>query len=79
MRREGNELAVAVLAKTYCGGVSATQPEARIAAKSVALSWVWAHPENGPLTACICARHLEFRVIGAPLGDVAVTASAREK
>jgi hypothetical protein len=80
VHRDGDVLVVSVVANTYCGGVSARQPEAHIAAKSVALSWAWIRPDvNVPLTACICSRHLEFRVSGAPAGELTITAEPRRQ
>ena len=79
VRREGEELVVAVLANAACGGMQAQAPLARAREQELEITWVWVNPDNAPLAACKCTRHLEFRVAGAPAGDVAVRAEARAK
>lgn len=78
--REGNELVVSVLANAACGALRAEEPQVTTSANTVALSWTWVnHPKGAPLASCLCTRHLQFRVSGAPEGDVIVTAETRAK
>lgn len=77
--REGNDLVVSVRANASCGGLKAESPQVVFKGKSADLSWVWNNPDNGPLTACLCAHKLEFRVAGAPNEVISATAEARQE
>jgi hypothetical protein len=79
VKRDGETIVVSVIATAVCGGVNAEAPEVTISGNSIALSWLWVGPKGGPVTACRCGRHLEFRIEGGPNGDVAVTAGPRSK
>jgi hypothetical protein len=71
--RDGDNLVVHLLANQACGSLRAVQPRADVAGNSVILGWSWQMPKDGPLAACICTRHLEFRIPGIPPGDLNVT------
>ena len=71
--RDGDILVVHLLANQSCGSVRAVQPRADIAGNTVTLGWSWHIPKGAPLAACICTRHLEFRIPGTPPGDLNVT------
>jgi hypothetical protein len=78
-RRDGTDLVVGVLANATCGGMRAESPRAEARDKEIEITWLWVNPDNAPLAACKCTRHLEFRVADAPEGDVAIRAAARAK
>jgi hypothetical protein len=77
--REEGELVVSVLANAACGGLRPDSPQVELSGSTLSLSWVWVKPDNVPLAACLCTRHLEFRVSGVPPGDVVVNAAERTK
>ena len=76
--REEGTLVVSVTARGTCGGMRVDLPEVNVSGNAVALSWKWVHPDNAPVTGCVCPFHLQFRVKGAPEGDISVTAQERE-
>jgi len=78
-RREGAELVVGVLANAACGGMQAQAPLVQVREREIEITWLWVNPDNAPLAACKCTRHLEFRVTDAPEGEVAIRAAARAK
>ncbi len=74
--REGQELVVQVLANETCTPVRAERPSAEIAGTIVTLNWSWTRePGAAPKAACTCTRQLEFRIPGAPAGDLKVGVS----
>ena len=71
--RDGDILVVHLLANQSCGSLRAVQPHADIAGNTVTLGWSWQIPDPAALAACICTRHLEFRIPGIPPGDLNVS------
>ena len=79
VERDGAQLVVTVFANAACGGLRPDSPQVEISGNAVALSWIWTNPDNAPMAACLCTRHLKFIVGGAPAGDVVVTAAERPR
>ena len=74
--REGQDLVVQVQANETCAPVRAERPSAEIAGNIVTLNWSWARePGAAPKEACTCTREIEFRIPGAPAGDLNVGVS----
>jgi hypothetical protein len=71
--RDGDSLVVTLLANNTCGPFKAASPSAVLQGKSLALDWSWRRVDDSPVAACICTRHLEFRVPKMPPGDITVT------
>jgi hypothetical protein len=67
--RDGEILVVLVAATDACGLLRPVQPRADVAGNTVTLGWAWQHPKGVPMAACLCTRHLEFRVPGIPPGE----------
>jgi hypothetical protein len=71
VKREEGALVVRVLSKESCGGVTPEDPRVQVSSNKVALSWRW----HGELViGRECVHQLEFRITGAPSGEVVVTA-----
>jgi hypothetical protein len=74
--REGEDLVVKVLANETCAPVRAERPSAEIAGNIVTLNWSWTREAGAaPKADCTCTRQLEFRLPGAPAGDLKVGVS----
>jgi hypothetical protein len=76
--RDGKDLVVSVLSNATCGGLRAELPLAEVVSNSVKLSWKWVNPNDAPLAACLCTRHLEFRLSGLSDSAIVVSAAARQ-
>ena len=73
--RDGATLVVLVLDRARCD-LHAKKPTVKLVGSSVELSWEWVPEVRNQAMKCLCGRRLEFRVEGAPAGDVSVVAAA---